>query len=240
MKKIIIVLITTLTFFIGFKSISAKEITWNLFQEKFINNYKSTLVDVNDYKFEVYSDKLAITYNGKNQSYTFLLNYNDGIISYVNNRSNLTDAQRIEAALFDQMLIMEIYSSLAELYELNEVTPENFLEDAIKEKIINITYGEKLSYEEKTEMFNSHISVEEVKNFSVNLEKANSVYGIQQQITTTTTNESKITTTNQSKITTTIENPKTADKSNQLYIVIGVIALAGVTGLGVKLVTSKE
>lgn len=39
---------------------------------------------------------------------------------------------------------------------------------------------------------------------------------------------------------TTIENPKTADVSSQLYIVIGAICLAGIAGLGVKFAKSNK
>lgn len=39
---------------------------------------------------------------------------------------------------------------------------------------------------------------------------------------------------------TTVENPKTADVSSQLYIVIGAICLAGVVGLGVKFAKANK
>lgn len=39
---------------------------------------------------------------------------------------------------------------------------------------------------------------------------------------------------------TTVENPKTADVSSQLYIVIGAICLAGIIGLGVKFVKANK
>ena len=40
--------------------------------------------------------------------------------------------------------------------------------------------------------------------------------------------------------TTTIENPKTFDANNQLYIVVGVIGLVGIIGLGVKFASSSK
>lgn len=40
--------------------------------------------------------------------------------------------------------------------------------------------------------------------------------------------------------TTTIENPKTADAGNQLYILIGVVGLAGIIGLGVKFAKASK
>ena len=53
------------------------------------------------------------------------------------------------------------------------------------------------------------------------------------EITTTTTVPNQTTTT-------TIENPKTFDANNQLYIVIGVIGLVGIIGLGVKFASSSK
>lgn len=59
--------------------------------------------------------------------------------------------------------------------------------------------------------------------------------------TTTRPGETTTTTTTQpSETTTTIENPKTFDASNQLYIVIGVIGLVGIIGLGVKFASSNK
>lgn len=55
------------------------------------------------------------------------------------------------------------------------------------------------------------------------------------QTTTTVVNNNSTTTTKFN-----VENPKTADTGNNLYIIIGVIALVGITGLGVKLATSKN
>ena len=55
------------------------------------------------------------------------------------------------------------------------------------------------------------------------------------QTTTTVVNNNSTTTTKFN-----VENPKTADTGNNLYIIIGVIALVGITGLGVKLATSKK
>ena len=53
--------------------------------------------------------------------------------------------------------------------------------------------------------------------------------------TTTVVNNNSTTTTKFN-----VENPKTADTGSNLYIIIGVIALVGITGLGVKLATSKN
>ena len=50
-------------------------------------------------------------------------------------------------------------------------------------------------------------------------------------VTTTTT----ITTT-----TTTVENPKTADVGNQLYIVLGTVCLVAIVGLGVKFAKANK
>ena len=65
--------------------------------------------------------------------------------------------------------------------------------------------------------------------------------GVQQPTTTTTTTTTTIkpvdpTTTT----TTTIENPKTADMGNQLYIVLGVICFAGIVSLGAKFAKSSK
>lgn len=65
--------------------------------------------------------------------------------------------------------------------------------------------------------------------------------GVQQPPTTTTTTTTTIkpvdpTTTT----TTTIENPKTADMGNQLYIVLGVICFAGIVSLGAKFAKSSK
>ena len=57
------------------------------------------------------------------------------------------------------------------------------------------------------------------------------------EITTTTTTT---TTVPNQTTTTTIENPKTFDANNQLYIVIGVIGLVGIIGLGVKFASSSK
>ena len=57
------------------------------------------------------------------------------------------------------------------------------------------------------------------------------------EITTTTTTT---TTVPNQTTTTTIENPKTFDANNQLYIVIGVIGLVGIIGLGVKFASSNK
>ena len=67
------------------------------------------------------------------------------------------------------------------------------------------------------------------------------------EVTTTTTtttvpNQTTTTTTtvpNQTT-TTTIENPKTFDANNQLYIIVGVIGLVGIIGLGVKFASSSK
>lgn len=59
--------------------------------------------------------------------------------------------------------------------------------------------------------------------------------------TTTTTKPGETTTTTiPNETTTTIENPKTYEVNNQLYIVIGIIALAGIVGLGVKFAKASK
>lgn len=66
------------------------------------------------------------------------------------------------------------------------------------------------------------------------------VYGTQQTTTTTqqtTTTQSKIT---ESTTTTTVENPKTADVGNQLYIVLGTVCLVAIVGLGVKFAKANK
>ena len=55
------------------------------------------------------------------------------------------------------------------------------------------------------------------------------------QTTTTVVNNNSTTTTKMN-----IENPKTADAGNHLYIMISVIALAGIAGLGVKFAKSNK
>ncbi len=55
-------------------------------------------------------------------------------------------------------------------------------------------------------------------------------------VTTTTTIPTTVPTT----ITTTVENPKTLDGNNTMYIVLGVIGLMGVIGLGSKFAKSSK
>lgn len=78
----------------------------------------------------------------------------------------------------------------------------------------------------------------------VTLNKAN-VTGSKEyeELNSNTDNNQTTTVVNNNSTTTTkfnVENPKTADTGSNLYIIIGVIALVGITGLGVKLATSKN
>ena len=174
----------------------------------------------------------------------------DKITMYINipNELNLDDSTHIYLMKIDATTgVYKVYSVDG---QFNGLTYSIKSESDVQNARNSLVIGEKKK-DNGVNYLSDKFAVLETSDFSTTGDTYYALITCKgKEVTTTTTTTTTTTVPNQTTTTTTtvpnqtttttIENPKTFDANNQLYIVIGVIGLVGIIGLGVKFASSSK
>ncbi len=217
----------------------------DIFKKAINHFYKSGLsskiVDVVPFAFNVIDGQ---TWNSSTDSATMYINipkalnlgYDNGKLVY------LIRIKEIDGEI--QTYAHKIESSSADYTRLYEIKNRSSIES-----IINSSSVEKFGKNLSTDYFTDQFATLQTSEFN---QTGTTYYMLvtckgevtPEPTTEPTTKPTTKPTTEPTKPTepepTTVENPKTADVSSQLYIVIGAICLIGIVGLGAKFVKANK
>ncbi|MCI8777775.1 MAG: hypothetical protein HFI87_01280 [Bacilli bacterium] len=208
----------------------------DIFKQAIAHFYRDSLtsqiVDVVPLEFKV---KDGQTWDSKTDSATMYINIPKNFnMGYDNGQSiYLLRIKVIDGEI--QTYAHKIQSSSASYTRLYEIKDRSSIESIITSNNVTSS-GKNLS----TDYFTNQFATLQTSEFNATGTTYYMLITCKGEVPPEPTKPTNPTEPTQPTETTTIENPKTADVSSQLYIVIGAICLAGIAGLGVKFAKSNK
>lgn len=249
MKKVLAGCLVFISLFIlNISSVSAQALSWDDVCKNFLLAVEDgeEMASDDNIKIKKEDNVLSISYSEDGLLYELNLEYNDGIVSYINTRNYLTEDERLVGIMLDQTFLDLFVINIIGLYNPNFTLDEIFetMQMLVDNKAVTTIEGESIYYDSLVSTYSSEISTTEIKEFKMDLVLVDSLLGAKKdddivnednQNNEVLEDENLIDNSKNDEISKSVqddfENPKTLDASSSNYLLLSIIAILMICGL---------